>query len=274
MPAQRTLGAAAAAFAATIALAFAPAAFAGEGPPPGTPPLSATTPPAAAAATGGAVSVRAQYVTDDGLTHGTTYEAAPGVSAAQLYQRLRAQGVQNLVAPADSSGVTPLVGSCGYGTASSASGTCPPATWARNGFTNPQIYYYDTSSSSWPVGTVLGEWNESPNIHAVWSSSGCSGTSGTHCVKVTDAGYGQTGWAGQTSATWNSSYHFIDGSVSIKLNDSYASVHRSVACTEVGLSIGVGYNSSSSSCMYSGSTTATWPNSDDYNEILYKLYPR
>jgi hypothetical protein len=36
----------------------------------------------------------------------------------------------------------------------------------------------------------------------------------------------------------------------------------------------MGDNSSTGSCLYSYGSSATWPNSDDYNEILTQIYPR
>ncbi|MHA6760335.1 hypothetical protein [Streptacidiphilus sp. PAMC 29251] len=264
-----------------VALALAPAqsALAGEGPTPGPPPASATTPPAAglaaptAPAAAAPAEVQSLYVTADGIAHGTDYLAAPGVSATQLYSTLKARGVKNLVAPSSGTGIVPLTGSCGYGTASNINGTCPPVTWARNGFTNPQIYYRDTTGSSWPVATVLGEWNDSPNIHVAWAPSGCPGTAGTHCVIVNEGYDGVNGIPGTTYYSYNTStHHFVDGSVSIHFNDSYTANHRALACNETGKSIGLGRNTSSSSCMYNN-PSGTWPVSDDYNEILHQLYP-
>lgn len=271
----RTPRSVAAAVLVTVALALSPlqSAFAGQGPKPGPPPASATTPPATRPAAAAAPEVQAQYVTADGVTHGASYLAAPGVSSTQLYQRLKAQGVRNLVTPS-TGGIVALTGSCGYGTAGNVNGTCPPVTWARNGFTNPQIYYHDTTGSSWPVGTVLSEWNNSPNIHVAWAPSGCPSISGSHCVNVVEGYLGATGYEAITYYSWNSGSHFVDGSVSIHFNDSYSSNHQAVACHESGHSFGMGHNSSTASCLYAVDPQATWPSSDDYNEILYQLYPR
>jgi hypothetical protein len=279
MSVTRALGTAVAAALATVALALAPtqSAVAGQGPKPGPPPASATGPtvPRAAAPAAAFQQVRAAYTTADGVTHMSSYLAAPGVTAVQLYARLSAEGVKGLVAPRESvGGRAALNGACGYGTASNGNAVCPPYAWARNGFTNPQIYFHDTTGSSWPVGTVLGEWNNSPNIHAAWAPSGCPGTSGTHCVGVYEAKLGATGYLVIVYGNGDSAHHFIDGSVSVHFNDTYTSNHQAVACSGTGQSIGMGYNTSSSSCLYAYSPSATWPNSDDYNELLYQIYPR
>ncbi|MEZ0091238.1 hypothetical protein [Streptacidiphilus sp. EB129] len=259
----------------TVAVVLAPAqtALAGQGPAAGPPPATSTqggTAPAGPAAAP-APRVDAVYRTSDGVSHGTSYLAAPGVTADQLYQLLAAQGVQGLTAPVAGAGAP---GSCGYGSASDLVGGCPTVGWARNGYTNPQIYYHDMSGSSWPEGTVISEWNNSANIHVAWAPGGCPGYGGTHCVPVWDGYQGANGYEAVVSYDWDGADHFIDGSVSIDFNDSYSTNHRVVACAETGVTVGMGGNSSGSSCLYYGSATATWPNSDDYNELLYEIYPR
>lgn len=237
----------------------------------------ATAAPADAAtsrpsATGGSLGaeVRAEYRTPDGITHGAVYLAAPGVSADQLYQRLQKANTRGLIAP---SRFVPFDSSCNYGTAECLDGQAPPLVWNRNGYTNPQIYYHDTSSSAWPEGTVISQWNQSPNIHVAWAPNGCPGYSGTHCINVSDAYYGSTGWQGLTVYSWDSSRHFIDGRVYIEYNDSYSSNHKAVACQETGHSFGMGHNVDTGSCMYSVNPYSGAPDSDDYSLITHVLYP-
>lgn len=215
----------------------------------------------------------AREVTADGNVHVASYIPAAGVSTSQLYQKLKTAGVKNLVAPAGG-GVSALVAACSWATAHDYWDSCPPITWARNNFTNPQIYYHDTTGASWPVGTVLTEWNTSPNIHVVWTTGACPAISGTHCVGVYEAAYGDLGWLGIFHFATDSGNHFIDGDESISLNDSYSSNHQAVACNLVGQSIGMGHNTSTGSCLYSYNPSAGAPNSDDFNEVLHVLYPR
>jgi hypothetical protein len=204
------------------------------------------------------------------------------VTTAQLYQKLKAKGVRGLIAPSGNS-VKPMTdGYCIYGTAYALQGgNCPAYHWNRNGYTNPQIYYHDMSSSAWPEGTVISTWNNSPKIHVAWAPSGCPGYSGTHCVPVFSGNYGASGWDGQTYVPVDSSNAFIEGAsgVAIDFNDYYGNgysynQHLSVACHETGHSFGMDHNVSTNSCLYyiptSGSTT---PDSDDYSLIANILYP-
>lgn len=230
------------------------------------------TSPVASSAVGG--EVRAEYRTTDGVTHGAVFSAAPGVSAEQLYKNLLKVKVRGLIDPA---AVTPYDLSCSYGTAYCLSSQAPPYVWARNGYANPQIYYHDTSSSAWPEGTVIAQWNNSPKIHVAWAPSGCPGYSGTHCVPVTDGYYGTSGaWSNSQAITWynvDANGYFIDGQVSIQFNDSYSSNHRAVACQETGHSFGMGHNLDTGSCMYAYNPYGGYPDSDDYSLIANVLYP-
>ncbi|MDI2125015.1 hypothetical protein [Yinghuangia seranimata] len=103
---------------------------------------------------------------------------------------------------------------------------CNPApSWARNGYTNPQIYYHDMSSSAWPVGTAISVWNGSPNVHLTWSPNGCPGYTGTHCVNVYSGNYGWI-YAGKFTADYDSQTHYLrDGTNSVMLNDNFVSAY-------------------------------------------------
>jgi hypothetical protein len=230
--------------------------------------------PASASTAAVGSEVRAEYRTADGITHGALFLAAAGVSAKQLYQNLQKAHVRGLIDP---SAIVPLDSSCSYGTAECLNGQAPPDVWARNGYTNPQIYYHDMSSSAWPEGTVISQWNNSPNIHVAWTPNGCPGYSGTHCVNVSDGYYGTSGvWYQAQALTWynvDANHYFIDGSVSIQFNDSYSSNHRAVACQETGHSFGMGHNLDTGSCMYAYNPYSGYPDSDDYSLIKYVLYP-
>ncbi|MEO7061991.1 MAG: matrixin family metalloprotease [Lapillicoccus sp.] len=233
--------------------------------------------------------VRAQYMSADGITHATVFDVADGYTADQAYILLKGQGVKGLqnpsqqgVTPKAPQGVmpssTPPEGSpCSYGTAHSIQ--CPPVkVWARNGYTNPQIYYWDHTGSRWPVGTAITKWNQSPNIHVAWAPGGCPGGSAYHCVDVTEAHNGANGTYGYTSWQWTTNSnpdYFINGTVNIQFNDDMYTNNLTIACHEIGHSFGMDHNDSSSSCMYSaGNLGASAPNSADYSLITAVLYSR
>jgi hypothetical protein len=223
-------------------------------------------------------NVYAVQTSADGKTIGMTlWEPAPGVSSRELYQRLSKHGIKGLIDPA---AVSPMIAVCGrYGSANTLydGAVCNPApSWPRNGYTNPQIYYHDTSSSAWPVGTVIAVWNGSPNIHVTWSPNGCPGYTGTHCVDVSSANYGASGWTGETYVPYDSQSHYLlDGQVWIHLNDYYvnntSTQAKHTACQEVAHAFGLGHNTSSG-CMVSGGQ-GTAPTNDDYEEIIHYVYP-
>jgi len=209
----------------------------------------------------------------DGTTSVTVYRPAPGVTADALAKKLKGQGVQGVQAPA-SGDVTTLALPCSYGTATTV--TCSPARWAHNGFSDPQVYFLDHTSSAWPMTAVVPKWNESVGIDSYyrWYTDGCPG-GGRHCAHVYNSNYGATGWTGQTSYSYNSDLYFVDGSVSMQLNDYYGgspAEPRNTACHEAGHVLGLGHNTSTSSCLYGSRTSTTVPNSDDF-ALLPRIYP-
>jgi hypothetical protein len=241
----------------------------------------ATSPVMAASTAGSSTTdqhVVARRANPDGTTSVSIYRAAPDVSAEQLYAKLKAQGVTGLVDP---SAPQPLdVFQCYYGTAYALeSGKCPAIKWRWNGFSDPQVYFRDHTPARWPVSASVSKWHEAVGIDSYWISGGssCPG-SGKHCVNVYSANYGATGWKGSTSYQYDSSRYFIDGTVKVQLNDYYSSTadNRGTTCHELGHALGVGHNTSTSSCMYSTSISGTdpmYPNSSDYNLLRYVIYP-
>lgn len=168
--------------------------------------------------------VRAEYKTSDGVTHVTLYETGFGVTAADLYSRLKAQGVRGLQDPSvarsssagglQPNGVGPGGNPCGYNNATTLE--CYPVTWARNGNLNPQIYYWDHTGSRWPVGSAISTWNQSPNIHVVWSPGGCSSDRSTHCIDVSEGHDGYPNYWGLTGYNYDSNRNLLDGTVWIR----------------------------------------------------------
>jgi hypothetical protein len=219
----------------------------------------------------------------DGSVTTKSYLPAPGVSVTQLHTSLRAAGVAGLLGPGSSEGAASEAAareaaapSCSYGTARPLNG-CPPIGWARNGYLNPRIYFRDSSAPIWPAGRAATKWNESTHVRVERITGSCPGA-GTHCVPVVSRDYGDTDWIGLTTYSY-SNRKFRDGKVDIKFNDFYVrneNMGRAVACHELGHAIGLGHNTSKSSCMYYQvqNPPRMYPTADDYNFIKKKLYPR
>ncbi|MFJ8644837.1 hypothetical protein ACIRNI_01705 [Streptomyces sp. NPDC093546] len=210
----------------------------------------------------------------DGTTYIAVYDPAPGVSADQLRAGLRRQGVRG-VQDAGSPGGKAGIGTFGcapyVGTASAWCG----AKWAYGPFNDPQVYFLDHTSDSWPVTDARVDWYQAPGIDAYyrWHTAGCPG-GGRHCVHVYSGSYG-TDWYGVTEANTSGGY-FVDGSVTVKLNDqvtpnTYAA-RRSVACHEMGHALGLDHNGSTNSCL-SVPEFPQHPSSDDFG-VLNLLYPK
>lgn len=204
-----------------------------------------------------------------GNTTVTIYDPAKGVTPDQLRQKLRSNGVTGVL----DKGQAPPANKTSAALACLSEGTARQwcdHQWDYGAYNDPQIYFLDSSTSAWPVVASVTEWNRATGIDSFWKSGSSACPSGVHCVTVANGAYGATGWYGQTTWTPNT-----QGPVAVKLNDSYtltANEHRTVACHELGHALSLNHNTSTSSCLYSGTYISLVPNTDDYN-ILPKIYP-
>lgn len=216
------------------------------------------------------------------------YDPAPGVTPAELRARLRATGatvveagervsdaiarVQPKTGPGSTERSSALAACLSYGTARQ---WCDRA-WAANGFEDPQVYFLDHTSSSWPVSTSVSSWNQAQGIDSFyrWYTQGCP-AGGVHCVHVYSGAYGSTGWTGEASWGTDSTGDYDNtANVTVKLNDSYpgtASERRNTTCHELGHALGLNHNTSTTSCLYSSRTSVLTPNADDYS-LLPRIY--
>ncbi len=232
-----------------------------------------TTTTAAPAADDHADTVYVTGKAKDGTVSVTIYDPAEGVSPDQLRDMLRRSGVTGVLAkgqepPTAQPGqkVNQPLACLSYGTARE---WCDHR-WSYGAYRDPQVYFLDHTSSAWPVTAAVNDWYQAVGIDAYyrWHTAGCPG--GTHCVHVYNGAYGATGWYGLTS--WSPG---TQGPVTVKLNDSYsltANQHRTIACHELGHALSLNHNTSTSSCLYSGTYISLRPNGDDYN-LLPRIYP-
>jgi Metallo-peptidase family M12 len=242
--------------------------------------IIAAAAPASAAPDAGAAPARGQdaVVTSvqknaNGTITETTYAPAPGVMPDELATRLRARGIPN-VTVTYASEVSTLAAACSYGTARTwpSSATCF-ARWSYNNYARPQIYFIDHSGAEWPVGRSVTKWNETSGIDSVYrtASSGCPG-GGIHCVHVYSGNYGD-GWTGQTTRTLNDAQTYYESAV-VQLNTYYSGTEAqrwNTSCHELGHVLGLGHNTSTTSCVYAYRTSQKYPNSDDFT-LLERYY--
>lgn len=202
----------------------------------------------------------------DGTVTETTYTPAPGVSSTELASRLKSRGVAG-VTVGKSASVAAAVAACTNGTAR----TWPTANacfarWTYNGHTRPQMVFRDRSNDLWPVGRAVTQWNDVSGIDSLYRdfSTGCP-SSTVHCVIIYNASYGDTGWVGQTTRTLNAAQTYYTGAY-IALNESYGGTEAqrwNTACHEIGHVLGLGHNTSTSSCLYASRTSQRYPLTND-----------
>lgn len=189
----------------------------------------------------------------DGTVTETIYSPAPDVTLSQLALNLAASGVTGVTLKREGD-VTATVAACSNGSARTwpSNATCF-VKWSKNTAVRPIIDFVDHSSSSWPVGRAVTNWNATSGIDSIYrpASSGCDGAP-VHCVNVYSKNYGGTGWVGRTSRTFNSAETYY-ASAKVELNDYYGGTETekwSTSCHELGHVLGLGHNTSTSSCLY------------------------
>jgi hypothetical protein len=227
---------------------------------PATRPAPTVRPPAA---TSTHADVSAVVVEPGGSTRVTFWEPAPGVSARSLHARLRAGGVAGLRPPVTLAAAAPST--CTWGTATTA--FCPQIEWATNGHEDPQVYFVDHTTAAWPVAAAVNVWNQAQSVDSLYRWNVCPTTAGAHCVHVNSANYGNTAWLGETTIRYDAARNMIDGSVEVRFNNFHvttAARKRKTVCHELGHVLGLGHNTSTTSCLVSGAHDTAQPNADDY----------
>jgi hypothetical protein len=204
----------------------------------------------------------------DGTITETIYDPAPGVTPTQLAQNLRASGLGN---------VTVQDAACTNGSAVTwpSDATCF-VRWSYNGAVRPIINFVDHSSSAWPVGRAVTVWNKTSGIDSIYrtATTGCDGAP-VHCVHVYSADYGANGSQAETNRTFNAAHTYY-ASATVKLNNHYSgseTTNWSTACHELGHVLGLGHNTSTSSCTYymGVSNRSKYPLGNDY-DLLERYY--
>lgn len=226
--------------------------------------------------------VRSVTTGSDGITRVVEYTPAQGVDAGALYTTLKAAGVSGLVRPRAEA----VSAGCSYAHLGGARTLCPILHWANNGYTRPQVYFADHTSGNWPVQSTTRNWNNSQRLDTHYVST-CP--SGVHCVNMWSDNYGNTCWQGISSWSYDGNRNFIDGSVSIWLNEfngrggcgnrtinyaKSAAGYQQDACHEQGHTLGLDHNADWHSCLYAdiiNSYYSVYPDADDYS-LLNWIY--
>ena len=227
----------------------------------------------------GSALVRSLQRNPDGTFTETIYTPAQGVKVADVARSLTAHGVPGVKVIDGTDSVGTAVAACSYGTARTwPTGTTCFARWSYNGWARPQMYFRDRSNDLWPVGRAVTKWNETSGIDSHYRdfSAGCP-SSTVHCIIVYNASYGKAGeWAGvvgKTVRALNAAQTYYTGAY-IALNESYGGTEAerwNTACHEIGHVLGLGHNTSTSSCLYASRTSQRYPHSYDFTllEVYY-----
>ena len=214
--------------------------------------------------------------TAGGTVSNEVHSMATPEAASALRAQLTAQGKRVLppgqtFATAGSTTVSALAAACpSYGTATAWCGHA----WAYNGYNDPQVYFLDHTPAGYPVSNATADWYRSPGIDAYYRSytQGCPNTR-VHCVHVYTYHPANSGEYGSTY--WDPSK---PNAVTVQISDRlrYTTQGRKSTCHELGHALGLGHNSSSNSCMFTGrafrSGDSYQPSSQDF-VVLTRIYP-
>jgi mannose-6-phosphate isomerase-like protein (cupin superfamily) len=153
--------------------------------------------------------------------------------------------------------------------------------WARN-TSSFNLQVIDSTTPDWDdeLAQTVSDWSNSSVLNLQITAFDDSRRARKRCamvsgkVRVCNASYGGTGWAGLASINLDSSGHITQGTA--KMNDFYsmsADFRNHVMCQEVGHTFGLGHTSEDGStqntCMdYSNSPTSTRPNQHDYEQLV------
>lgn len=217
----------------------------------GVTPTPAAAAPSQKAGSAADNDVRSAYTDAAGMRHVTEWTPAPGVSAADLYKRLKQKGEQHLIPPstlASPNVISPNDGPPSYGCningANAYDYRC--SNFVHWSGTHPWVHILDHTGPQWPVYSASQIWNQSTalDVGYGWYTNGCP--SGAHCPNAYDANYGNTGWAGQESLVYDQNSGLIyEGTAWMELNDYYSYTSSELqqdACHEIGHMLALDHN--------------------------------